>query len=413
MQDDLKVIGFQWSPEAHEIKDFLARARIGYRWLDMETNDRAIHELDATGCSVHDLPIVVFSDGKALANPSPTELAERIGLSTQPEQTFYDLVIVGAGPAGLAAGVYAASEGLRTVLIERDSPGGQASMSARIDNYLGFPDGISGGDLARRAIDQVAGFGAEVIAAREAVGIRRDGRYNLVRLEDDREIAGHTILLSLGVQWRMLDAPGCDRLSGSGIYYGSAEAEAAGCREREVYLLGGGNSAGQAAMHLARYASHVHLCMLEESPREKMSEYLAERIERVPNLTIHARTTIDGAEGEAKLEKLTLKNIDDGESRHVDANLLFVFIGAQPTTDWLDGTIARDEKGYIQVGRALRRGQEKGEWCEDRMPRRLETSIPGVFAAGDVRTGSAKRIAAAVGDGALAVQLVHEHLRER
>jgi thioredoxin reductase (NADPH) len=410
----VQVFGFQWSAEAHDAKDFLARNRVAYRWSDVDTDPSARAEVERRGVAPGNLPLLVFPDGSHLERPDDAQIAEKIGLSTEASAPFYDLIIVGAGPAGLAAAVYGASEGLRILVVDRDAPGGQASQSARIENYLGFPDGLTGGDLARRAVEQAEKFGVELLVAREVVGLDVEGPYRIVRLDEGEEIAAHTVLLAMGVAWRTLEAPGCHNLVGSGVYYGAASAEAGSFRDQDVYLLGGGNSAGQAALLLSRYARSVTMLALEESFDERMSRYLLDRIETAPNIEMRPCCTVESAAGERNLERITIRNVDNGEEETVAANGLFVFIGAAPETGWLDARLERDDDGYIVCGPSIpRRLGQPHRWPLGREPYMLETSVPGVFAAGDVRAGAVKRVGAAVGEGSVAIQFIHEYLRAR
>jgi thioredoxin reductase (NADPH) len=357
------------------------------------------------------LPLLVYQDGSFLADPSDEELAQRVGLSTEAEQPFYDLVIVGAGPAGLAAAVYGASEGLRTLLIEAEAPGGQAGMSALIENYLGFPEGVSGSELGGRALRQAERFGAEVVA-RRATALRVEEPNRVVALDDGSEVRAHAVLLALGVSWRMLKAPGCDRLIGRGLYYGAAAAAVPTCRDRDVYLLGAGNSAGQAALYLARYAKSVTMVAPEADFAEKMSEYLLERVRRNPNVHLRPGAKVVEVQGGDVLETITIEDVQTGERETAETSTLFVYIGAAPQTEWLQGAVLLDEKGFVLTGREL---QARGDldWELERPPYLLETSVPGVFVAGDVRSGSVKRVGAAVGEGSIAIQFIHEHLRGR
>jgi thioredoxin reductase (NADPH) len=391
---DIEVVGHRWSREAHELRDFLARSRVGYRWLDIERDGEALTFLegkDARGV----LPIVLLPDGIRLSRPSVRELAERIGLDTEPDLPFYDLAIVGGGPAGLSAAVYAASEGIRTLVVEREVPGGQAGYSAKIENYPGFPKGLSGNDFAGRTVAQAERFGVEILSARPVRSLAVRGRYREVCLDDDTTVAAHAVLLATGVAFRWLEAPGCPDLVGRGVYYGAATSEASECRDQRLYLLGGGNSAGQAALLLAEYARRVTIVAPEPSLDETMSQYLIERIGELPNLEVCSGHTVVGAEGRKHLERLVLERTDGSGRRKVEADGLFVFIGAAPQTEWLEGVVDRDEHGFI------------------RSNDHLETSVAGVFVAGDVRAGSVKRIASAVGEGAMAVQFIHGYLADR
>jgi thioredoxin reductase (NADPH) len=404
----LRVIGLQWSPATHDVKDFLARSRVPYRWMDLETSEKGRELVTEMGVLPDQLPLVLFEDGTHLLQPSDAELAERIGLSTEAEWPFYDLVVVGAGPAGMAAAIYAGSEGVRTLVLDADAPGGQAGQSARIENFIGFPEGLSGNELAHRAVEQARRFDVELVAARRVTGLRVQEPFRVVLLDDGTELFCYAVLLAMGVDWRTLDAPGCQALVGAGVYYGAASAEASAVRDQDVYLLGGGNSAGQAAMHLARFARSVTMLVLEESIEENMSQYLLDRIEQTDNIEVRACCTIANAEGGERLERLTIQNVTTREAETVPASCLFVFIGAAPRTEWLEGVIQRDAEGFLLTGEPAADG-----WEEARSPDPLETSIPGVFAAGDVRAGSVKRIGAAVGDGTAAVQYIHRWLGER
>lgn len=406
----LRIVGFQWSPATHEIKDFLARNRVAYEWLDIETHPAARELMQGAGAAPRDLPLLFFPDGSHLADPSDAEIAERIGLSTEAESPFYDLVVVGGGPAGLSAAIYGASEGLRTLVVEREAPGGQAGLSASIENYLGFPGGLSGSDLARRGLEQAQGFGVEVVAARQVSALRAQDPFRVVRLDDGTELFCHAVLLALGVSWRTLEAPGCRTLIGRGIYYGAAAAEATACRDQDVFLLGGGNSAGQAAMLLSRFARSVTLVAPEAEFADKMSEYLLDRLEGTDNIRFRPGCTVAEAEGERSLETITIEDVETKRRETVSTGALFVFIGARPETEWLDDAVARDEKGFVLAGSSL---AGRAEWTLERAPSPLETSLPGVFVAGDVRADSVKRIGAAVGEGAMAIQHIHEYLRGR
>ena len=408
----IRVVAFRWSNEGHEAKDFLARNRVPYEWVDAERDPEFRKLLDQPGASRR-LPTLIFPDGTRLERPTRAEIAEKIGLSTEASREFYDLVIVGGGPAGLAAAVYGASEGLRTILIDRKAPGGQAGQSAAIENYLGFPDGISGAELAERAVQQAERFGAEILAARQAVSLGPDGPYRVVCLDDSSELACHTVLLATGVDWRTFEAPGCIDLIGRGVYYGAAAAEAPALKGQDVYLLGGGNSAGQAAMLLARYARSVTLVAMEKSFEERMSQYLLERVEDADNIELRPCCTIQSAEGAGRLERITIRNVETEEEETVPAGGLFVFIGSAPETEWLAGVVDRDEKGFIISGDMDGDSRRPDSWPLKRDPYLLETSMPGVFVAGDARSGSVKRVASAVVEGAMAVQFIHAYMRER
>lgn len=407
----IRVIGNRWSPLSHQTKDFLARNQIPYQWLDIEQEAEATELLtyaqtDRKQC----LPLVLFPDGSHFIQPSNLELANQIGLQTQAERPFYDLAIVGGGPAGLAAAVYGASEGLTTITIEREAPGGQAGSSSRIENYLGFPVGLSGADLTRRAVTQAKRFGVEMLTPLEVTGIRLQDSYRILQLADGSEIACHALLIATGVSYRKLNVPGMERLSGAGVYYGAAMTEAIACKGETVYIVGGANSAGQAAMHFSKYAKEV--IILARSPLSKsMSQYLIDQIDETPNINVRVGWTVEEVKGDKSLEAILIKNNHTGELATLDATSLFIFIGAMPKTDWLDGTVERDEKGFIITGSDLMRdGKSPKGWNLDRDPFLLEASVPGIFVAGDVRHGSVKRVASGVGEGSISVQFIHRYL---
>jgi len=417
--EGVRVLSSRWSPQSYEIRDFLARHQVPYRWLDVEAGD---HDLEVksvmatlTTCDFRS-SIVLFPDGSSLEHPTTSALADRLGLHTRADTTFYDLVIVGGGPAGLAAAVYGASEGLRTVLVEREAPGGQAALSSRIENYLGFPSGLSGSDLARRAVTQARRFGVEILAPQEAVGLRVDGPYRFVRLSGGGEISCHALLIATGVRWRKLDVPGADGLLGAGIYYNASAAEAASCKNEDVYIVGGANSAGQAALHFSRYARLVVMLVRATSLAASMSQYLIDQIQQTPNIRVAFDTTVEAVHGEERLQAITLRNHQTNTTCKAPAASLFVFIGAVPHTDWLAGLVERDERGFILSGPDV--GQTRNQSTTSlptpavgrREPLMLETSVPGVFAVGDVRHNSVKRVASSVGEGSIAVQLIHRYL---
>ncbi|KAB8332216.1 FAD-dependent oxidoreductase [Scytonema tolypothrichoides VB-61278] len=409
--EGIRVIGNRWSPYSHQVKDFLARNQVPYQWLDIELSEEAQKLAEYAECDKLHLPLVLFGDGSHVMQPTNLQVAEKIGLRTQAEKPFYDLIIVGGGPAGLAAAVYAASEGLRTVMIEREAPGGQAGTSSRIENYLGFPVGLSGGDLARRGVTQAKRFGVEILTPQEVKGIRVDNQYRFVQLGDGSEISCHALMLALGVSWRRLDIPGLDRFTGAGVYYGAAQAEAMSCQGEEVYIVGGANSAGQAAMYFSKYANHVTMLVRGDSLTKSMSQYLIDQIAETPNITVKTHTSVIEAKGETSLEAITIHNSLTSETQTVPATSLFIFIGAVPRTGWLDGVIERDQHGYIITGSDLQRdGQRIKGWTLERDPFLLETNVPGVFAVGDVRHGSVKRVASGVGEGSICVQFVHRYL---
>ncbi len=410
----IRVLGHRWSPQSHQAKDFLARNHIPYQWLDVEKQDTDTETrrlVDAVDGDIGCLPLVFFPDGSRLLQPSNAELAEKVGMSTQAQQPFYDLVIVGGGPAGLAAAVYGASEGLTTLIIEREAPGGQAGTSSHIDNYLGFPAGLTGADLANRAVIQARRFGAEILAPREVVGIKIEDPYRTVVLSDGSEISCHALLIASGVAWRRLDAPGVERLTGAGVYYGAAMTEAMSCKDDDVYIVGGANSAGQAAVFFSKYARSVVMLVRGDSLAKSMSRYLIDEIENTPNITVRACTTVVEANGESCLESLTLADADSGATETVPARALFIMIGADPHTGWLGDGVLRDGHGFLRTGPDMvHDGKRPPGWTPDRDPMLLETSIPGVFAAGDVWSGSVKRVAFGVGSGAMAVSMIHQYL---
>jgi thioredoxin reductase (NADPH) len=413
--EGIRVLGNRWSPASHNVKDFLARNHVPYQWLDIEAveSDAEVKRLVE---SLNDeerklLPLVIFPDGTRLPEPSPADVAARVGLSTRASEEFYDLVIVGGGPAGLAAAVYGASEGLKTVMIEREAPGGQAGMSSRIENYLGFPSGLSGADLARRAVVQARRFGVEILSPQEARAARAEGPYRFVRLADDTEISCHALLVATGVQWRTLDVPGVERLTGAGVYYGAAMTEAISCKDEDVYVVGGANSAGQSAMYFSRYARRVVMIVRGRSLADSMSQYLIDQIKRTPNIQVEFNSSVVEAHGEGHLEAVSIRCAESGETNLVPANYLFILIGATPHTDWLGSVVERDERGFIPTGPdLLRDGKRPRGWTPERDPYLLETSVPGIFAVGDVRKGSVKRVASGVGEGSVAVSFIHQYL---
>lgn len=407
-----KVVGHRWSARSSDVREFLARNQVPYRWYSVDEPEGG-RLLAAAGQDGQRLPLVITPDGAVLVEPEAPELAAKVGLATTPTADFYDLVVIGGGPAGLGAAVYGASEGLRTVLVERSATGGQAGQSSRIENYLGFPDGVSGAQLTDRARRQAAKFGAEILTAREVTGLEVNGAARVVRFADGSAVAAHSVILATGVQYRQLAADGCDGLTGCGVFYGSALTEAASCQGHDVYIVGGANSAGQAAMYLARGAKSVTLLVRGPDLSASMSYYLIQQINEAPNIFVRSRTVVEAAHGTDRLEQLTLRDAVTGETERVDAQWMFVFIGAAPLTDWLDGTVLRDGRGFILAGPDLTAdGRPPAGWELDRPPYHLETSVPGVFVAGDARAESAKRVASAVGEGAMAVMLVHRYLEQ-
>ncbi|MEW2166792.1 FAD-dependent oxidoreductase [Streptomyces sp. NPDC007084] len=407
-----KVVGHRWSARSSGVREFLARNQVPYRWYSSDTPEGE-RLLKAAGQDGQRLPLVITPTGTPLVEPDDQDIAAHVGLATTPTSEFYDLVVIGGGPAGLGSAVYGASEGLRTVLVERSATGGQAGQSSRIENYLGFPDGVSGAQLTDRARRQAAKFGAEILTAREVTGLEVTGASRTIRFSDGSSISAHAVILATGVSYRQLDAPGLADLTGCGVFYGSALTEAAACQGHDVYIVGGANSAGQAAMYLARGAKSVTILVRGSSLAASMSHYLIEQIDNAPNITVRPGTVVESAHGSDHLEQLTLRDVDSGHTELVDAQWLFVFIGAAPLTGWLDGTVLRDDRGFIMAGPDMTPdGQPPRGWELDRPPYHLETSVPGVFVAGDARAESAKRVASAVGEGAMAVMLVHRYLEQ-
>jgi thioredoxin reductase (NADPH) len=405
-----KVVGHRWSARSSGVREFLARNQIPYHWYASdEPEGQAL--LAAADVEELRLPVVITPDGKVLVEPTDQDLASSVGLATTPSARFYDLVVIGGGPAGLGSAVYGASEGLRTVLVERTATGGQAGQSSRIENYLGFPDGVSGDQLTDRAHRQATRFGAEMITACEVTGLEINGSSRTVRFSDGTAVSAHTVILATGVSYRQLDAPGVADLTGRGVFYGSALTEAARCQEQDVYIVGGANSAGQAAVYLARGAKSVTILVRGSSLTSSMSHYLIEQIAGTPGITVRTHTEVVGAEGEDHLERIMLRDTVTGGTELVDTGWLFVFIGAAPRTDWLEGVVLRDGRGFVVAGPDLAApGERPADWPLERAPYHLETSVPGVFVAGDARSESAKRVASAVGEGAMAVMLVHRYL---
>src|SRR6202045_4759878 len=409
----IRVLGTRWSPKCYELRDFLARNRVPYEWTDVElsANDPETKRLlEALGPEAANLPVVLFPDGTKLLEGIPADVARKVGLRTRAQTDFYDLAIVGGGPAGLAAAVYGASEGLHTVMIEREAPGGQAGMSSRIENYLGFPTGLSGADLARRAVVQAQRFGVEILS-QEVVGVRTEGPYRIIKLADGNEISCHVLMIATGVQWRRLAAPGIDRLQGAGIYYGGGATEALSCKGEIVYVVGGANSAGQAAMNFAKFAERVFILVRGESLSSSMSQYLIDQVQETHNIQLWTHASVAEAHGETHLEEILVLCSDTNKTERVPASAMFIFIGALPRTDWLADVVERDERGFLLTGPDLiRDGQRPKGWSLDRDPFLLETNVPGIFAVGDVRHGSIKRVASGVGEGSVAVQFIHQYL---
>ncbi len=410
----LRVLGDRWSPKSYEMRDFLSRNHVPYRWMDAETGERdpeVRQTLDSIGEDAKHLPVVLFQDGSRLADPTHSDVAQKIGLNSRAQTNFYQVLIVGGGPSGLAAAVYGASEGLTTVMVEREAPGGQAGLSSRIENYLGFPSGLSGGDLARRAVAQARRFGVEIVSPVDVTHVRMDGPYRIVTLSDGSEISCHALLLAMGVQWRKLDVPGLDRFTGAGVYYGAATTEAMSCKDEDVFVVGGANSAGQAAMFFSKYARRVVMLVRGPSLSATMSQYLIEQIGKTENIHLQFNSSVVEAFGETRLEEIDVLCSESGTKDRVKVSSLFIFIGATPNTDWLETLVERDEKGFILSGLDLKKnGKLPQGWPLERDPGLLETSVPGIFVIGDVRKGSVKRVASGVGEGSIAIQFVHQYL---
>ena len=403
-----KMVGHRWSGPSTALRDFLARNEVPYRWYSSDEPEGQ-RLLAAAGADGRELPVVITVDGEALIAPTSAEVAARVGLATIPERDFYDLVVIGGGPGGLGAAVYGASEGLRTLLVEKYATGGQAGQSSRIENYLGFPDGLSGGQLTDRARRQAIKFGAELLTTREATGVEVNGPARTIRLNDGSAVDAKAVILATGVTYRQLNAPGCDRMQNAGVFYGAALTEAEACKDQDVFVVGGANSAGQAAVFLARFARSVTMLIRARSLEQSMSYYLIQQIAGIGNIAVRTCTEVSEAFGDGHLEQLELRDLNTGTTETVDAGQLFIFIGASPRTGWLDGVVARDERGFVLAGLDLSEDHLAG-WPLDRSPFHLETNVPGVFAVGDVRAESAKRVASAVGEGAMAVMFVHRYL---
>jgi thioredoxin reductase (NADPH) len=415
--DGLRVLSDRWSPKSYALREFLARHQVPFRWLDVERSDRDPEvrtAIEGLGQDPGPFPLVIFPDGSHVSDPTSSQLAERIGLKLRADTNFFDLIIVGGGPAGLAAAVYAASEGLKTVIVERDAPGGQAGMSSRIENYLGFPSGLSGADLTRRAVTQARRFGVQILSPQEGLRLRIEGPYRYLKTSDDSELSCQALLLAMGVQWRKLDIPGLERLQGAGVYYGAGSTEAMTCTDEDVYIIGGANSAGQAALNFSRFARRVIMLVRGSTLASTMSRYLIDEIEKTPNIHVELGSSVTEAHGDTRLEAISVLCSTSGETTVTPASSLFIFIGAEPKTEWLSGLVERDNKGFILTGPDLRRnGKLPSGWPLTRDPDLLETSVPGVFAAGDVRQGSVKRVASGVGEGSIAIQFIHKYLGNR
>jgi thioredoxin reductase (NADPH) len=409
----MRLVGFQWSPKSHNIKDFLSGNLIPYQWLDMETSVVAKELLTLNKIDPKDLPAVFFEDGSFLLRPSSRELGEKTGMRSSASKTMYDITIIGAGPSGLAAAVYGASEGLTTALIEKRAPGGQAGSSSRIENYLGFPNGLSGSELSRRAIAQAVRFGVEFLSPVEVVGIAVQNNYKVISLSDGTSINAKSVIISTGVDYRTLDAIDVEKFTGSGVYYGAAMTEAHACRGCDVHVVGGGNSAGQAAMYLSVFARNVYLVIRRKDLSHTMSQYLIDQIKNTPNIHLLAETVVAKVYGRDRLEEICLENSTAQSRQQVKSQALFIFIGAKPVSEWIPAEILKDGKGFLETGRDMLKYETfKKTWKLEREPFLLETSCPGIFAAGDIRSGAMNRVASAVGDGAMAIKLVHEYLAE-
>ncbi len=410
----VRMLGHRWSPRSYAVREFLARNQVPYHWLDVEDAEKSGETRDALAAAGSDaakLPVVLFSDGTLLSDPTTLGIAERLGLRTRAETSFYDLLIVGGGPAGLAAAVYGASEGLRTVMIERDAPGGQAGMSSRIENYLGFPSGLSGADLARRAVAQARRFGVEILTPQEVTRLRVEAGSKFVSLADGTEIGAKALIIATGVSYRRLDVPGMERVQGAGVYYGAAMTEAVACRGERVYIVGGANSAGQAAMFFSQYAERVIMLVRGNSLQATMSQYLIDQIRKTENIHVELNSQVVEVFGQDHLEAISVLCSTTKETEKISTNSLFIFIGAEPGTEWLAGVVERDEKGFLLTGPdLLRDGKPPKDWPLERDPWLLEASVPGIFVAGDVRYRSIKRVASGVGEGSSAVQFVHQYL---
>jgi thioredoxin reductase (NADPH) len=411
--DGIYVVGDRWSPGTHKLKDFLAKSQVPYRWVEPgAAGDPRL--MAALGGGERSLPVVVFPDGTVLEKPGIPALAAKLGLGSAPLLDFYDVIVIGAGPAGLACALYCSTEGLRTVLVESEAPGGQAGLSSRIENYLGFPSGLSGADLTRRGVAQVKRFGTELLCPARAIKLEARGEYRVVTLDNGRELTAHSVVIASGVQWRRLDVTGMDRLTGAGVYYGAAITEASSCEGEDVFIVGGANSAGQAAVHFAEYAKSVTMLVRADSLSKSMSHYLVERIKETPNIDIVTHAELARVEGDGRLNKIFIQRHDLGTVEERDAKAIFVFIGAEPHTQWLEGTLVRDEKGFLITGaNLLKDGKRPPCWTLQRDPYLLETNIPGVFAVGDARDGAVRRVANSVGEGSIVLYFIRQHMANR
>ena len=409
----IRLLGYQYSPKSHRIKDFLAGNLFPYEWLDIESSTKASELMMLHQIKPQQLPAVLFEDGDVVFGDDLAPIAAKLGLKSSAQKELYDVSIIGAGPAGLAAGVYGGSEGLNTLLVEKRAPGGQAGTSSRIENYLGFPKGLSGSDLSRRAISQATRFGIEFLNPQSVEKIEVKDGYKILTLGDGKTVHSKSVVVTTGVAYRMLQAKGLDKFTGAGVYYGAATTEAAACRDREIYIVGGGNSAGQGAVYLSNFAKHVHIILRRDNLKDTMSSYLIDQIDGIDNITVEPFREVEEAHGDNQLESLSIKNNQTGEIEKNPAGALFIFIGAKPYTDWLPGEIIKDENGFVITGRELLGHPDfKKSWTLDREPYSLETSTPGIFAAGDVRSGAMNRVASAVGEGAMSISFTHKYLAE-
>jgi thioredoxin reductase (NADPH) len=411
--EGIRIVGHRWSPQSSEVRDFLARNYIPYQWLNVETEESARQLMEMCKADASQLPLVIFADGSHLTRPTPNAVAHQLGLETRAKLPFYDLIVLGGGPAGLAAAVYGAADGLKTLLVEREAPGGQAGRSSRIENYLGFPSGLSGTDLARRAVTQARRFGAEILAPQEVINVRAEGPSRVVTLSDGSEIGAHTLLIATGIAFRKIDAPGVEELNGAGVYYYAPMTEALSYRDMDIYIVGGANSAGQAAIYFSQYASSVTMLVRGSSLSAGMSQYLEDQIKATKNIVVRLNSVVTAVTGKVRCEALTIRNIKTCEEETVAACALFVYAGAVPHTNWLAGVVECDAQGYVLSGtHLLRDGKRPKDWALNRDPFYLETSVPGIFVAGDVRHRSAKGVTSGVGEGAMAVKLIHQYLSQ-